>query len=118
MRVSDGETLILKDLGTDYTSTSINTAMSADVGRSSKAFVEVNHTSASGLGGGSATQTIEIYTGARNRPTDFFLAATIYIVATGTTSTVLSGLGRYVAYKSQIPSGAKPEWEMLLNPKD
>lgn len=114
----DGATYVLKELGTDYTSQSINPAMAADVGRAPKGFLEINTTSASGLSGGSATQTIEIYTAVRNRPTDYFLLTSIHITATGTTATVLSGLGRYVAYKSQLPSGAKPEWEMLLSPKD
>ena len=115
--MAEGKTLILKDHETDFASTSINTNKAADLGDASKAFMEINTTSASGLSPGSATQTIEIYQAARNRPQDYFLVATIAITATGTTSTFLSNLGRFVAYKSLIPSGAKPEWEFLLNPK-
>ncbi len=115
--MAEGRTLILKELSTDYSSQSINTNMAADLGDASKAFFEINTTGASGLSAGSATQTVELYTAVRNRPQDYFLVATIAITATGTTSTFLSNLGRFVAYKSLLPSGAKPEWEILLNPK-
>ena len=115
--MAEGKTLILKDLETDFTSTSINTNKAADLGDASKAFFEINTTGASGIFPSTATQTVELYTAVRNRPQDYFLVATIAITATGTTSTFLSNLGRFVAYKSLLPSGAKPEWEILLNPK-
>lgn len=113
MRANDGGMQVLKELETDYVSTSIDTKRAVDLGSMPNAFLEVNTTDATGLGGGT-TQTLEIFTAVRNRATDYFLVTTLYINTAGTTSTWLTQLGRYVAYKSELPAGGKPEWDMLL----
>ena len=111
---TNGTTLVLRELHTDYISLDQDPKDAVDIGTHSAAFLYLASTPT------VTPQTLDILTAARNRSGDYIPVGQVVFQAATTTSTFvyLTQLGRYIRLRSELTPGSQATWEGLVVPKN